>query len=144
MLILHAQGFYCGYSLSLIGLAGEHNYAVQIDPVEFLVSPQPPVLITHIHSTLLLNCQARLSHIINKDVPLPVISWRHNGSLISPTHSRILVTNTTGGRYSQLFINDVMDSDSGQYECVANDANNRYITVSDPTHVTVLPLKSKY
>ncbi|XP_019858554.1 PREDICTED: uncharacterized protein LOC109586788 [Amphimedon queenslandica] len=117
--------------------SSDYNYAVQINPVIFLTHPLSDV--QYETQALSLSCQANISQVVNKDVALPSVHWRINGSIIRSNDRLRINTNTTSG-FSHLYFPSLSISDAGLYECVADDSDGRYITLSDPAIVTVIPL----
>ena len=133
---------HCTCRFHIIGILNQRfDYAVQIHPVIFLTQPQSQVV--HENQTVTLSCQARVAHIVDRTYPLPTISWRYNGiTLNTADSSKTIISNVPTG-HSQLIIHNVSNYDTGQYRCVANDANGKYITISEPAYLTVLHT-SKY
>ena len=126
--------------IAVTASSSEYNYAVQINPVIFLTHPLSNV--QYETQALSLSCQANISQVVNKDVALPSVNWRYNGSIIRSNNRLRINTNTTSG-FSNLYFTSLSVSDAGLYECVADDADGRYVTLSDPAIVTVIPLNGK-
>lgn len=120
--------------------SSDYNYAVQINPVIFLTHPLSDV--QYETQALSLSCQANISHVVNKDVALPSVHWRYNGSIIRSSNRLRINTNTTSGS-SHLYFTSLSLSDAGLYECLADDSDGRYVTLSNPAIITVIPLNGK-
>ena len=87
----------------------------------------------------MFNCSASvrdLPILRREDYNLTTFSWRHNGQtlLASEGSSKWRIMSTTTD--SELHINDVLESDSGYYECVCSDGRHnvdgedRYVAVT--------------
>ena len=123
--------------LGLFNLGSQNfQYAVQVKPVTFLVEPKSTI--TSQKSSITLTCQARVAPLVHSATSLPSIKWRFDEAMIVNDNKRHhIITNTSIG-LSQLTINNLTVMDAGRYQCIASDANGRYITISKPAIVTVL------
>ena len=124
-------------TLGLSNLGSQNfQYAVQVKPVTFLVEPKSTVASQK--STITLTCQARVAPLVHSTISLPSIKWRFDKTLLVNDSRKHHITNNTNIGLSQLFINNLTVLDTGRYQCIAFDADGRYITVSKPAIVTVL------
>lgn len=112
------------------------QYAVQVKPVTFLLEPKSTIVSQE--SSITLTCQARVAPLVHSTTPLPSIKWRFDEAMIVNDNRRYRITTNTSIGLSQLIINNLTVLDAGRYQCIASDANGRYITISKPAIVTVL------
>lgn len=104
-----------------------------MEPVIFVKEPESQILTDN--EQLSLSCQARVAVLVSKQ-PLPTISWRKNGIPLDGENMSI-TTNTIIG-LSVLVIQETNTNSSGYYQCVANDENGKYVTISRKATITVL------
>jgi len=67
-------------------------------------------------------------------VPFPTVTWLHNNHSLSSDSNKysIMNINFTGTLFSQLIINDIQESDLGEYRCTStNLAGSMSIVISD-------------
>ena len=114
------------------------DYILQERAVSFTQEPSSQAVL--LGSTVMFNCSASvrdLPVLRRVDYNLTTFSWRHNygQTLLAGEGSskwRIMSTTTD----SELHINDILESDSGYYECVCSDGHHnvdgedRYIAVT--------------
>lgn len=120
------------HSLNLIGM---YDYAVQVEPVTFIEEPQSQL--TTQGQSLILSCQIRLTPPVSNQ-PIPTIDWlKDSFPITSEDHDITINTNVSVG-FSELIIPVINTGLSGSYQCIANDADKRYSTISKKAVITVL------
>ena len=103
--------------ISILSLS-DLNYAIQVEPVAFLLEPQSTAVLPN--TTASFSCNITAVPLIS-DYPLPRIQWRFNGAITMKSNWRNVASEDG---ISQLFIERVGSEDVGYYECLALDGQN--------------------
>ena len=121
--------------LCYLYVAGMFDYAVQVQPVIFIKEPQSQL--TTEGQSLTLSCQIRLAPLVSYQ-PLPSIVWLKDDIIVTVEDSSMTISNNVSDGFSELIIPVINTSLSGSYQCLANDADERYSTISKKATITIL------
>lgn len=99
---------------------------------------EPVSQLLKVGDPLVLSCQARVAPLVNRNQPLPTVSWLKDKIPVTTSrHDVTLTTNSTNG-FAELVVHETNTSWSGTYECIASDAEGEYVTISRKAMITVV------
>ena len=109
---------------------------IQNYPVTFLTEPRSQTLA--VGQKLSLTCHANVTALNGIDYyTMPAIDWRFEGDILVDGEQWNISTNTDIG-YSSLQVQSVGYDQAGDYECLVNDAEGHFITVSRKATLRVI------